>query len=389
MTRHSRTPKPVSPLGVLPERAFTLVELTLVIIIIVLLIVVAVPAFSALNYSSGRSGSVNAVRAALESARDAAVRAGRGNDAAAVFLGGADGRLRAVVAVRAGSLLDDAGGTDVLRDVFVPAPGSEVVLLPQGWSVRGYGRASAMQTASLGPSGSTTSADNAQWYEDTYEQDRGLGQWLFPETALFDDSRGDNGEARQSFMVRFEGGTGRYLVAATGKALLVDPAPTLAFRDGAMAAAPWNDPALRVDRAEDLGRFVRRVLADPALSLADRRDLLGDRASDTVLLGPVGQLAVYNERRMANAIGADGVNRQTLTLYQPIEGTVRTPTYDAALFGGLDQRNINTRISQWIRATDDLTGAAVASETSDVRMLVVSRYLGIPVEVERLVAEGS
>ena len=95
--------------GILRRRAFTLVELILVIIIILILAAIAIPAYASLTYSSNQSGAANAVQAALQSARDAAVRAGSGRDAAAVFLLGEDGRVRIVVAQAEASILDDAG----------------------------------------------------------------------------------------------------------------------------------------------------------------------------------------------------------------------------------------------------------------------------------------
>ncbi len=377
------------------SRAFTLIELILVIIIILILAAISIPAYGSLTYSSNQSGSLNAVQASLQSARDAAVRAGSGRDAAAVFLLGQDGRVRIVVAEVAGTIQDENNnGDSVERDIFVPVRDVDVSTLPRQWSVRGYARSASLRTASLGTA-SPAQVDNVGWYEDTYQgRDRGLGQWVFPETAYYDDSAGDNGRSRQSFMVRFEGGTGRFLSSATRKGLFVDPAPVLSFRE---SRAPWAD--FRVDREEDLGRFVRRVLApDSGVGLGaagtklrrDRR-LLGDESTDTVLVGPVGQLAVYNERRLAEAIGADGLNRLTDTLYQPISGTLTAPEYDDQLFGGgVRASDINLRISFWLRASGEESEdqlAVAASDTSDARIFLVSRYLGQPIEARKLTEE--
>lgn len=358
------------------RRGFTLIELILVIIIILILAAIAIPAYASLTYSSSQSGAANSVQAALQSARDAAVRAGSGRDAAAVFLLGQDGRMRIVVAEVAGSIRDDTGSDEVQRDIFVPSQGVEVFTLPRQWSVRGYARPSALRV------GTGASIDNEGWYEDTYTGgDRDEGQWVYPETEFYDDAAGNNGRARQSFMVCFEGGSGRFLSSATQKALYVAPAPVLGFRE---TSTPWRD--FRVDREEDLGRFVRKVLASPTLTLVQKRQLLGDEATDTILVGPVGQLAVYNERRLAEAIGADGLNRFTDTLYKPAQGTVTSPEYDDLLFGGsVTQAQINLEIALWMRASDLTAGARPASETSDARIFLVSRYLGQPVEARRLV----
>ena len=358
---------------------FTLVELILVIIIILILAAIAIPAYASLTYSSNQSGAANAVQAALQSAREAAVRAGPGRDAAAVFLLGDDGKVRIVVAEVAGTITDNTGSDDVLRDVFVPSDGVETFVLPRHWVVRGYAKPSALQVASSGPL-----VDNGGWYEDTYQStDRDRGQWVFPETSFYDDTAGDNGRSRQSFMVRFEGGSGRFQSSATNKALMLDVAPVLGFRE---TTAPWLGN--RVDREADLARFVRKIVNDPTLTLAEKRQLLGDESTDTVLVGPVGQLAVYNERRLADAIGADGLNRITDTLYQPITGSVSGPEYDTALFGSVTRADINLRIGLWIRASDQQAGALAAADTSDARIFLVSRYLGQPVEAARL-AEGN
>ena len=357
---------------------FTLVELILVIIIILVLAAIAIPAYASLTYSSNQSGAANAVQAALQSAREAAVRAGSGRDAAAVFLLGDDGRVRIVVAEEAGTILDNTASADVERDIFVPSGDVEVIELPRQWVVRGYVKPSALQV------GAGALQDNAGYYERTYTSDRDRGQWVFPETAFYDETAGNNGRERQSFMVRFEGGSGRFLSSATQKALFLDPAPVLGFRE---TTAPWD--TYRVDRETDLGRFVRRVLSLPnsTLTLNGKRQLLGDESTDTVLVGPVGQLAVYNERRLAESIGADGLNRFTDTLYAPVGGSVRGPEYDRNLFGAITSTEINRSIGLWIRASDQQAGALAAADTSDARIFLVSRYLGQPVEAARL-AEG-
>ncbi len=367
--------------------AFTLIELILVIIIILILAAISIPAYSSLTYSSNQSGSLNAVQASLQSARDAAVRAGSGRDAAAVFLLGQDGRVRIVVAEVAGTIIDENNsGDEVERDVFVPSPGVDVSTLPRQWGVRGYARSSAMRTASIG-SAAPSQVDNFGWYEDTYRGgDRGRGQWVYPETIFFDSSAGTNGRSRQSFMVRFEGGTGRFLSSATRKGLYVDPVPVLGFRETGI----WSD--FRVDREDDLARFVRRVLSAPTriLNPQEKRELLGDEATDTVLVGPVGQLAVYNERRLAEAIGADGLNRLTDTLYQPVTSSLTDPEYDDQLFGGsVRTSDINLRISLWMRASGETEDqlAVAASDTSDARIFLVSRYLGQPIEARKLTEE--
>lgn len=325
-------------------RAFTIVELLLVISILVLLLAIGVPAFASMLYSSNQSMAENSLRVGLTAARDAALRSNSGQHAAAVFFYEPGGRLSIVACVKVGELVDEGA---VRRDIYVPMPQIEPVQLPQGWTIRGYA-----------PPGST---DNTYWYEQNgYQSDRDKGHWLLPETGFFRADVNNDGEDRQTFMVVFEGGTG-ILMPSSGEtpALVLAPSPSTAFRTGGLFGTH------RPDREADPARYVRRILALPDEN--DHRELLGDESSDTVLARSVGQLALCNERRLVSGIGLRP-DRATGTLYRaaPTSGD-----WDPEFIPGVDVEAINN----WIQRGPDVDNPGEEYD-SDARVFSVQRYLG-------------
>ena len=86
------------------------------------------------------------------------------------------------------------------------------------------------------------------------------------------------------------------------------------------------------------------------MSLVNRQKLLGDQSSDTVLVRPVGQLAVCSEKRLAQAIGAM-LDRNTECLYQstapPVPAANREPRF--VNVGGYAWADANTiDVNNWI-----------------------------------------
>ncbi len=327
-------------------RAFTLVELLVVISIFILVLAIAVPAFRAMLYSSAQSSAENGLRAALGVARDAAARSAQGQDAAAVFTFSPGGRTTIIPCLSVGRVLDVDQSLDpvdpfVYRDVLVPLPGAEPVQLPGDWMVRAYAPAGSIEGA---------------WYSAT-ENDPDVDNWVFPETGFFDGDDGLDGEDRQTFMVRFEGSSGALKSWDTSGALVLLPSASGAFR----ASGIWNQ--YRVDREPDPARFVRRVLASPE-TIANKRRLLGDEATDTVLARAVSQLAVYNERRLAAGVGAP-IDRATGCLYRNLE----EPRLVNAPGGApLDPARINS----WIVGT--LLGPSGRVVETDARIFAVQRF---------------
>lgn len=304
---------------------FTLVELFVVISVALIVIAVAVPAFSAMTASNARSLAENTLRTAVAVARDVALQSSRGNDAAAVFLFDPEsGRMRVVAAEYVGTIEDGIDGavsggflapnTRVKRDVFAPVLVGETLVMPRGWMVRGYAPARTI---------------NSDWYDSIMYNDPfnawDRGNWVFPEDGFYDVNRGvaqggaNSRTPRQSFMVRFEGKTGR-LVRDAGEALLVDPRPSSV--DRIPATTNRTDPMIwkRADLADDAYGWARRVLTEADLlgngqlyqgaDEAERRRLIGNLSHDTVLVRDVSRVALYNETELLRALGARDLSRR-------------------------------------------------------------------------------
>ncbi len=360
-------------------RAFSLAELIVVISIIVLLLAIAVPAFRNLLYSSERSLAENQLRAGVTAARDAAVQS-EGGAAAAYFSFTPGGRLSIIPCIKVGTISDiettssgsQPGSVMVERDVFVPLATSEPVQLPRWWSVRAY-------TPPLSTENTDTGGRHG-WYESL--RTRGTeGNWVFPETGFYNPDEGEDGWKRQSFIVRFIAGTGELDASNRDLALVVDAAATDAFR----ATAPWSIPGLRLDIETNQGRFARRVLGerrDLDANPVNRRKLLGDISLDTVLVRPVSELALYDERLLSAALGARSLNRVTGTLYDndTTDPTLpaTSPVVDTDLFQGTSETEIVDMVNRWIEGRLTMSGRVVESQC---RIFGVQNYLGQMQEV--------
>jgi prepilin-type N-terminal cleavage/methylation domain-containing protein len=386
-------------------RAFTLTELIVVIGLIGLLLAIAVPSFSAMVRSADRTLAESQLRVALAAARDLAVGGGAGHggsgggDAAAVFFYDQSGRVRVVPCVQVGTFRDwirielwPDPRFLVERDVFVPAPRVEPVRLPRGWGVRGYAPAGSLDAGRFpGLNG---------WYEPTTNRrfDPNRGNWVFPETDFYnpagvgvDSARvgdepavgqagvlGSAGGNRQTFMVRFEAGTGNLAVANRRQALVVSPSSAVGFRS---TRDPYN--RFRIDRATDPEQFVRQILAPRAdlpnnfTGERDRRMLIGDSSVDTVLARSVTELALYEERMLAAGVGATALNPATGTLYG-IRDRSRdwptSPSYDLSLFRAPqpDALTVSNRINDWIEGRP-LNIPGVRPVPSEARLFVLQR----------------
>jgi len=353
----------------LSVRAFTLVELLVVISIIVILIALAVPAFGTLLYNSERSLAENQLRIGLSAGRDAAIRSD-GGDGAAFFTFLPGGRVSIIPCIHVGRIDDrdldnGAAGTrpSVMRDVFVPIAAVEPVSIPRGWSVRAFT-----------PPGTITngSTDRNGWYESAQSQ-AAKGGWVFPETDFVNLEQGSLervGFYRQSFIVRFQAGTGTLDTSHRETAIVLNPLNVDTFR----TAVPFNtDRGTRADLSSDRPAFVRRVLARPDLSLTEKRQLLGDQSVDCVLVRAVAELALYEEQRMMGSLGGK-VNRDTGTWYLPPGATANGPTIDtAALPTGMNANAAMVATGEWLRGQYRRNGELVPS---DARIFTVQRYLG-------------
>jgi prepilin-type N-terminal cleavage/methylation domain-containing protein len=344
------------------RRAFSLVELLIVVVLFVVLLAIGVPAFRALLESSDETMAENALRGGILAARDAAARGGQGQDAAAVFFYDSTSQRTVVVpCVLVGTFLDGpvpavpGGAGDVVRDVFAPMRGFEPTQLPRRWMARGYAPPNTI--------------DN-EWYDTTYPpQTRSSGQWLLPETDFYNWDAANAGANRQTFMIRFEGGTGALKPAESSASLVIAPARGVAFRNtGAFA-----DPRFRLDTTADQLRTVRHIIGGPyanspgsgaPINLAWRRRLIGDTASDSVLAKPVRLVSLSNdERGLGPALGVR-LDRATGSIYRDANAPMLVANV-----------NVND-VTQYINGAD----ASGQLETR-ARIFSVHRYLGTLQEV--------
>lgn len=276
-------------------RAFTLIELLVVISLISILLAIAVPAFSSLMASNERAMADAKLKLAASLGRDAAVRAGRGNDGAVAFFHAPGGRVRAVPFVKVGVIEDmDAVNNPVERDVFIQVSTFEPIELPRGWSVRGY---------------TPPNATDMQWYERTVNSgDTDKGNWVFPETHYYDPQDEDGGDERQTFLLRFDAVDGTASVPKSRDALLLDPSTSRTLRD----VEPFR--TFNPERAASHLAHVRAILQLPPSDVR-RRELLGNESPDTVLARQVTQIALYDESRLAGALKVK-IDRNTGTIYK-------------------------------------------------------------------------
>lgn len=285
------------------RRAFSLTELLVVLVIIVILLGIAIPAFRSMSQSQEKTSSEARLGFALSAARDAAVTAGEGNDVAAVFVYELGGPMRVVPCRVAGRLLVPTGNASAPQDfeILTPVSTIEPTSLPPGWTVRAYAPG-----ATIG----------GGWYDDgaTARYTPGQPAWVFPETGFFDHTIANDGQNRQTFMVRFEGGTGKLVGVSPRPALVVLPRPS---SDG----RTLPDYA-RVDLAPDLRQFVETVLTDPRLSTAERSAAIGPNSGDVVLAKPVSVLALVDESALAGALGVR-IDEASRCLYAAPEADVR------------------------------------------------------------------
>lgn len=357
-------------------------ELLVVISLVVLLMAIAVPAVSSILRSTEQASARNQLDAALSTARSVAVTSESGQDTAAVFFFKPGGRLTIGVFRKAGEIQDvDANNNPTVRDIFVPT-GQQAFSLPPGWMVRGLAPIGTLHDPLSDPSG---------WYESESERQFEMGSgsgrpwwnWIFPETGFFDpkkakdESAGPGTSSRQTFMIRFESGTGMVKTGDRRMALVVEPSPSNAFR----TQLPYR--YYRFNRGDDVATVVEQILKtrDSDLSHTDKLKLLGDQASDTVLALGVTEIAMYREVDLAAALGARGLNRATGSLYGDDGKTAIRPQLDSKLFASYDAQQAAKDINDWFGADADDPDSEPGSGGAFV--FTVDRSSGRPTEVRR------
>ena len=367
-------------------RAFTLLELLVVISLIALLLAIAAPSINSIIKSTDDTAARNQLDVAMAAARSVAITGEAGSDSAAVFFYKPGGKLSIGIFRKVGEIDDmNPAGQLTRRDIFAPV-GQQPFTFPRGWMVRG-----------LAPLGSMhdEAGDRNGWYEPMngkreFELSTGGGgapwwNWVFPETGFFNAKKPDEVKdqgmgVRQSFMVRFEAGSGLVKTGDRRLSLVIDPSPSNAFRN----QNPYR--YYRFNRGDDIGVMVQQILKAPeggfgggGLSPLQKRQLLGDQATDTVLCQSVTEIALYREVDLAAAIGAGALNKQTGCIYGDNGKVPTRPQIDVSLFPtGFSAPDVAKKINAWFAV--DAEDADTAGE-GGAYVYTVDRASGKPTEV--------
>jgi prepilin-type N-terminal cleavage/methylation domain-containing protein len=381
-------------------RAFTLTELLVVITLLVIVIAVGLPAFGAMLASSNRTLAIGQFKAAMSAARDAAIRS-TDSDSAAVFFFEPGGRMTIVPCVQVGTVQDrdhlnwnQYPNFTVKRDVFAPAGSSEPIQLPPGWMVRAFAGSAMLDDGNANATG---------WYGEvpgSREYNADNGSWVFPETGFFNqdadrDTGANNRTLRQTFMVRFEKGTGNLVVNQAFPSVVLAPRSSEQGAVTRVVGTPLETDWRRVDRTDNVAQWARRLLArrvDPSAAVGsgkvlpgDLAALIGDESGDTVLASSVDLVSLYEEKTLAASIGARGLNRYSASIYawgEPGNANAPVPNeprIDTALFTGQSPQVVQQRVDDWIVGTLRLDGRQVES---DALIYGFDRYTGQPREVK-------
>jgi len=323
---------------------FSLVELLVVIAILAILAASGIPAIRNMIYTSTGSMAESQLKFALAAARDLAIRNASG-DTAAVFTFEPGGRLTIVPMMYVGRILDtkdpDKALTDATagyRDVFAPSALAEPMQLPAGWMVRGFAPAGFIFAPGNNNDGQPVPSNG--WYfepqasaagnrrmniaTDPIANQSSRGNWVFPENGFFDPAVTDRGignrpNCRNTFMVRFQTGTGRIVGASPTPVIVLLPRNQI-DSSSAKALADVKSPIWsgtgdwrRIDHTDNLVAWARSVC--DMVPPTDAAALIGCRSADAVLAASVNIIALYDEAKMANAIGSRGLNKITGSIY--------------------------------------------------------------------------
>ena len=359
------------------RRAFTIVEIIVVLTIISILIVLAVPALMSMISTQEESLAEIRLRVGVNIARDAALAGGPGEDTAAVFTYDPQGPVRIVPVVRAGTFIDSSRRGPEQFELFVPIDAVEPVTLPSGWTIRAWAPVTAFQDGSW-------YASDANSTSVRYPDDQ--PNWVFPESGFYNHTRADDGENRQTFMVRFQGGSGQLVGETTKPVLVLLPRPSNVGRDGI-------DRSLWPNRQSDFRRYAQRLLKDPGVSASDRSTLIGPLSSDVVLTRAVQLLALTDEQALADGLGVRR-DRFSGSLYQVSQDQLLPDILLSPQFVSGMGTTGATRVNRWIEGYLDLLPGGgdddppADPERTGLKLFTFDRYGGSLVRVQQTKPTG-
>lgn len=402
---------------------FSLIELLVIIGILAVLAAAGIPAIRNMIYTSTGSMAESQLRFGLGAARDLAIR-NSGGDTAAVFTYEPGGRMMIIPMVCVGQIVDTtdpsrrvgiASTPTAYRDVFAPTALAEPMQLPAGWMVRGFAPPGAIFAPGLNNSGVMVESNG--WYHekspvgnrrmnlgtDTIANAVNKGNWVFPENGFFDPLQTDTptGENRRNtFMVRFQAGTGRITGASVDPVIVLLPRNQIDWNTP--DARPTNlNPAMteksdwrRIDFADNLPNWAKSISKLPEYD--DIAALMGCRSADSALACSVNLLALYDESRMAQTIGARGVNKVTGCIYGGAVGTLsnanevpKAPNIDLSLWPSTSpvagnaeyvQMLVNNYMLNALKYSNVESGAPNTNLDADARLFRMDSYMGSVVE---------
>lgn len=239
---------------------------------------------------------------------------------------------------------------------------------------------------------------------DAISGKRNKGNWVFAETGFFDPARTSQNagrvNSRNTFMIRFQGGSGRIVGASVTPAIVLLPRNQIDWNTSTARPTLVNPPMTnqsdwrRVDRVDNLANWARSVTKLP--DYADVAALIGCRSVDSALACSVNLLALYDERKMAQAIGARGVNKVTGTIYggavPPLNTAAeipKAPNIDLSLWpsSSLASNNaervqmlINSYMINALKFSDVDAGGPNSNLDADARLFRMDTYFGSAVE---------
>jgi type II secretory pathway pseudopilin PulG len=380
------------------RRGITLIEILAVIVIATVLILLTVPAFRSLTRTESSSAAEGQLQAGILQARDAALRASASQDTAAFFSFEPGGRMTITACVQVGSIDDEQASEinpnlrPIRRDVFVPIEGLDPVQLSGSWMVRGYAAPGMIR---------------GDWYNQpstfgvTQRHDPNEGAWVFPETGFYDAAQADDGDNRQSFIIRFEGGSGVIKSSSIDEALVLSVRPSSADRRTTLSEAWLNPDGYRGEGVApqpptSLIRWATRVLTSRDLNGDNtietgptgtdtllRRAVMGGVSSDMVLVRPVQQIVLYDELALAASLGVR-VNAISKSLYwvdrdrwlsgrQLFPAMVPWQGDPPAGPPATDQREMSRRINRWLEGSDPARGERLLAIAPN-RIFMLDRF---------------
>jgi prepilin-type N-terminal cleavage/methylation domain-containing protein len=341
------------------RRGFTLVEIIVVLTVISILVLLAVPAFTSLIASQEETAAEARLRAGVAVARDASIANALGEDTGAVFTYDPQGPIRIVAVTRIGSFIDTTLAVPAVREVFVPIDGVEPVTLPGSWMVRAYAPVSAFDGEWYGVDASGTAS---VMYDNT------TPNWVFPETGFFNHTVENDGRNRQTFMIRFQGGTGQVVGSTPTAAVVLLPRPS--DQNRTLPQDLWPN------RASDFRRIGERLLKNPSLDV-ELQTVLGGASSDVALVRPVQILALTDEVKLADAVGAR-LDRFSNSMYLIPPGNFATLALSPQFVPAQGTQTAQF-INRYIEGFDDLTpngNAQLNAQRTGVKIFTIDRYGG-------------